>query len=222
MTSTELERTGPLSLLAQLEDSGHATDVGLELTDPEMKFDRWESLGRVLGEVHRRSAWYIGDWINFGEAVYGEDAAQAVEGAVSDRYDVAERVTGLAPSTLMNYASTCTRIARARRRKELPFTVHEVVARLEPDEQVEWLQKAIDEGWTREELRDAIRGDVAPVVEHDSSGGVGGSSLERLTRSEQIEYAAQQVYQQGQPNGSGSFEVPGDVWATLASALGHE
>lgn len=221
--STDLAQR-QIELFAPLEEAAHLPAgslslVGLDLTNPEMPRAEWEDLGRKLGHLHRWTAWALGDWLNFGEALYGEEAYDSTEGAVSDRYDVAGRVTGLAASTLMNYASVCTRIARSRRRVELPFTVHEAVAALEPEEQNEWLQKAVDEGWNREDLRSAIR----------EAKGLGGGdpdppsgNLERLTRSEQIEYAAEQVYQQGQPTGHGGHEVPPEAWALLSTALGHE
>lgn len=220
LAQRQIELFAPLEEAAHLP-SGSLSIVGLELTNPEMPRTEWEDLGRKLGHLHRWTSWALGDWLNFGEALYGEDAYDSTEGVVSDRYDVAGRVTGLAASTLMNYASVCTRIARSRRRVELPFTVHDAVAALDPEEQTEWLQKAVDGAWNREDLRTAIR-EAKGITPPEDGGSDGGSNLERLTRSEQIEYAAEQVYQQAQPTGHGSHEVPPEAWALLSSALGHE
>lgn len=225
MTATEAstaialpdDRQGALELLIALERSGHADEVGLELTDPDMPYERWEAVGRMFGDVDRRLRWYLGDWLNFGEAVYGHDAAQAVEGTISERYDLAGRVTGLAVQTLMNYSSVCARVPRRVRRVELPFSVHEAVANLSAEEQTNWLERAVQSGWKREDLRREIR-----EAKGLGSGDSGGGNLERLTRAEQIEYAAEQVYQQGQPNADGRYEVPPESWHVLATALGHE
>lgn len=226
MTSTDLAHR-ERDLFAPLEEAAHlptgaVTFVGLELTNPDMTIEDWTEIGRNLGHAHRWVAWALGDWINFGEALYGQDAYDATEGVTADRYDVAGRVTGLAASTLMNYASVCTRVARARRRVELPFTVHEAVAALEPEEQVEWLQRAVDEAMSREDLRAAIREAKNPDALGAGDEAPSGGGPERLSRAEQIEAAANQVFQQGQPTGRASHEVPDSAWAQLSAALGHE
>ena len=48
-------------------------------------------------------------------------------------------------------------IETSRRREVLSWSHHKEVAALEPDEQDEFLDKAIDEGWTRNELRTHVR-----------------------------------------------------------------
>lgn len=189
--------------------------VGLTFSE-EMTFDEWEDVGRKLGHVHRWSSWALGDWINWGDAIFGDDAAQATEATTIDRYDVAERVTGLAPGTLYNIASVCSRIALKRRRVELPFGTHEPVAALDPDEQVEWLQKAVDEGWTQRELREAIRGTGS-----SSNGGGSLTLLPGISIEERIVEAARLVYHQAQRNIDGSAVVPAEVFAQLAAALGE-
>jgi hypothetical protein len=76
---------------------------------------------------------------------FGERMAQAVEN------------TGLAPQTLMNYASVARRVPPERRRQSLPYSYHAVVAPLEPADQERWLTDAEAEGWTRRELAHAVR-----------------------------------------------------------------
>lgn len=213
------ERPGD-AVFRRLEDAanlptGCVNLLGIELTDPELPFDRWVALGQGLGNVHRWTQWALGDWLNFGEALYGEQAYAALDGPHADRYNIAHRSTGLAPGTLMNYASTCTRVARSRRRPELSFDAHTAVAKLEADEQTAWLQKAVDKGWGRDELRAEIKS-----AKGLTAGG-GGDGLDRLTSVEQIEYAARQVYQQAQPNGDGDYTVTGETYALLGSALGE-
>lgn len=226
MTSTDLELrgTGAIQIMLDLEKAGAIDEVSLTLTDPEMPYQRWEDIGRFLGSLDRRSRWYLGDWLNFGEAVFGEQSAQGIDATTRDRYNEAERVTGLDHGTLMNIRSVCARVAKSRRRSELGFWIHAEVAALEPEDQVDWLQRAIDEGWNRAALRDAIRASkngTDPDADPDGGGGEGGGG-ERLTRSEQLEHAARLVFHQSQETSEGGALVPPEPWAQLKSALGED
>lgn len=203
---------------AALLPAGSLSMVGLDLRDPDMPFEDWQELGRRLGHAHRWSTWALGDWLVFGEEVYGETAYNATEGTTADRYDLAHRVTGLSHGTLANYASVCSRIARSRRRVELFFSTHEPVAALEPDEQTVWLQRAVDSAWTKDELRVAIRDAKNPPLE---SGDGGDGEAGRMVRSEQIEFAARLCWQQAQKTPDGVV-VPRSAWAQLGAALGEE
>jgi hypothetical protein len=208
-----------LELVGDLERAGAMNAVSLTLdTKNPLPFEQWESLGRFLGRMDHAIRWWIGDWLNFGEEVYGEDSAQAVESTRGERYDEAERVTGLAPQTLMNISSVCRRIAKSRRRPELYFSTHEVVASLEPDEQKEWLDRAVTEEWSSHDLRAAIYESQGRTTgaSSDPDPGAGG-----LTNQERLEAAARLVFYQGQPQRSGDVLVPGEAWTHLASALGE-
>jgi hypothetical protein len=156
VSNLAVRASGGIELLAQLERAGAITSTSLVLP-PETTWEQYEALAGMLGQLHRTAGWLIGDLLNFGEKVYGETYVQAAA------------ATGLAEQTLMNYASVCSRIPRARRRPSLPFSVHAEVAYLEPDEQERWLSEAEQEGWTRSELRLAMKGeqpqDPEPEVE---------------------------------------------------------
>lgn len=144
MTEIEVRVAGGLEILGSLEALGAATSVSLDLP-ADMSYDRYEALGLALGRAHRTVAWMIGDWLNFGEKVHGEKYAQAAE------------QINMAPQTLLNYASVSRKIPRERRRAELPFSVHALVAPLEPKQQTLWLEKAVKNDWKREELREHLR-----------------------------------------------------------------
>jgi ParB family chromosome partitioning protein len=60
----------------------------------------------------------------------------------------------------MNLASVSRRVAPARRRASLGWSIHAEVAKLEPEQQVEWLDRAEREGLTVEELRGLLRPDT--------------------------------------------------------------
>lgn len=144
MTGELAERTAGLGTLALLEQAGQITETALTLPE-ETTLEQWEAIGRYLGEIHSRARFYIGDWLNFGEGLYEDRYAQAME------------ATGLGYDTVRNYASICHRVARSRRRKELRFGHHEAVAKLSPAQQRRWLAAAVGGGWTRDRLREEIR-----------------------------------------------------------------
>jgi hypothetical protein len=142
---------GGMEILASLERLGAATAVSLDLPT-DISYERYEAVGFALGRAHRTVAWMMGDWINHGEFVFGEKYAQAM------------LVTNMAEQTLMNYAHISRRIPRERRRAELPFSVHALVAPLEPQEQTAWLDRAVENDWKREDLREHLRPTVLPPV----------------------------------------------------------
>ena len=212
------EKGSAIAIRAELEVAGAADEVSLTLTDPSLPYDRWEALGRFLGSLGRRCSWYVGDWLIFGEALYGESAAQGVEATTRERYSEAERVTGLDHGTLMNVRSVCSRVPRERRRPELPFSHHAEVASLEPDDQVFWLNRAVEDGLSRRALRDEIRG-----VTGEPSGAdpVEPKEKDGPTRGERLEAAARRVWNEAISDG-GSWIVPSEPMELLAAALGED
>lgn len=143
-----------LQLLADLERVGAVSlsKMGLSLP-PDLSYDQCESVVAMFGYLHRLSAWAIGDALNHIERVYGETYAQA------------EKVTGLNRNTLMNYASVAGKIPRSRRHPALPFSTHQEVAPLEPEEQRSWLEKAEENQWTKMELRQAMKPEPLSPIE---------------------------------------------------------
>lgn len=143
---------GGLQLLAELEALGSISEMGLKLP-PDLSYDQCEAVVAMFGYLHRLSAFAIGDALNHIERVYGETYAQA------------EKATGLNKNTLMTYASVCAKVPRSRRHPALPFSTHQEVAPLEPDEQKKWLKEAAANQWTKMELREAMSPTPPPAVE---------------------------------------------------------
>lgn len=139
------KKAAAIEFLRALEEAGALTPTSLVLTDTDITYERFEALGFFLGRMNRSCAFWIGDWLNFGDDVHGAYTYQAAE------------VTGLAPQTLANRASVCRKIPPNRRRMSLPFGVHAEVAYLEPLERDRWLDKAELGGWTRAKLREEMR-----------------------------------------------------------------
>ncbi|MFL1899476.1 LmbU family transcriptional regulator [Streptomyces tauricus] len=110
----------------------------------------WERIGTSLRELTNSSAWWLGDWLVFGESTYG-----------LRRYREAIERTGLDYQTLRNYAWVARRFEQHRRRDGLSFAHHAEVTRLSPPEQDHWLDRAEQRKWSRNELRRAVRAGLA-------------------------------------------------------------
>ena len=119
------------------------TDTSLVFTG-EPTLETWGKIGEMLGKFDRWTPWAIGDWLIFGD-YYGEDASQYVE------------ATGVHPKTAANYAYVCSKVPHSRRREELDFSHHEAVANLGPDDQTEFLDRAIGNSLTVSDLREMAR-----------------------------------------------------------------
>src|SRR6266540_2939298 len=127
-------------------ESGAAdvAELGLRLP-PGASKTIWETIGRRLGKQSANLPWRIGDWAFYGEGEYGS------------HYDEMIEITGLEYGTLANYVYVAGRFTISRRRENLSFSHHQEVASLGSDvEQDEWLDKAVQEGWSSKELRRAL------------------------------------------------------------------
>lgn len=124
------------------------TPTSLDIPDVAISYESLENLCSFLGTLNRGCEWWTGDLLLQIEMRYGEKVAQAAE------------ATGLAPQTIMNRISVCKHVPRQRRKNGLSFSVHAEVAYREPDEQVEWLEKAAANRWTRAQLRLAMQAEL--------------------------------------------------------------
>ena len=111
----------------------------------DLSFAEWIGQGRKLGLMGRNVGWWIGDWLRFGNAVYGE------------RYVRAARVTGYDVQTLMNMVYVASHIDHSCRREGLSWSHHAEVASLSPADRGRWLDRAEEEHLSvrcfRQELR---------------------------------------------------------------------
>lgn len=110
-----------------------------------MLFDSWRELGSNVLLIANCSAWWIGDWLVYGEQAYG------------DRYEQGITDTSLGYQTLRNYAWVVRKFPVSRRRDTLSFGHHAEVAALPDDEQDAWLARAEQLNWSRNRLRQGLR-----------------------------------------------------------------
>lgn len=123
------------------------TSVGLRVEgDEPLPWDVWLEFGEQLAMIEGAVQFWIGDWLNVGEAAYGEKYAQAVDPSQA--------------KTWTNYAYVARSVDISRRRENVSFTKHALVAALEPADQEKFLDVATDV--TTRELRAEITGQSPP------------------------------------------------------------
>ena len=138
--------------LPAIPDDKPAILSRLELTPTSLgfpgpfTFEEWMEAGHVILFMATSAAWWVADWILYGEREYGEMYAQAVE------------ETSYSYGTLRNFV----RVGRAfdvsrRHDKPLTFAHHETVAALEPADQDRLLDAAESEHWSSRDLRQAVQ-----------------------------------------------------------------
>jgi hypothetical protein len=123
---------------ARLTTTAWSPQEDLSVTD-------WVRQGRWLGAIGRGSGWWIGDWIRYGNARYGE------------RYVPAARVTGYDLQSLRNMAYVAGRFEVPRRREALSFSHHAELAGLPADDQELWLDRAEASALSLRSLRSELR-----------------------------------------------------------------
>lgn len=122
----------------------HVRRNGLSLPN-DMPFDSWREIGSQIVLIANCSAWWVGDWLVYGEEAY------------CDRYEQAITDTSLAYQTLRNYAWVARRVPVSRRRDTLSFGHHAEVASLPDGEQDVWLVRAERSNLSRKKLRRELR-----------------------------------------------------------------
>lgn len=113
-------------------------ETSLELAS-DFSEDEWTRLGETLGNAHRASAWWIGDWINYGDSRWGETFTEA------------QRITGFSYGYLNQCASVARRFAFGDRSPNLSWKHHYKAKALSNAEEVLVLAEA--QGWSVRELQ---------------------------------------------------------------------
>src|SRR5712672_3384883 len=82
----------------------------------EPTFEEWIAFGETIKNVEKGVHFWIGDWLNYGEAKWGE------------MYEEAAKRTGFEYHTLRKDKHVASRVELFRRRNNLSFSHHEEVA----------------------------------------------------------------------------------------------
>jgi hypothetical protein len=113
--------------------------------DPELPMREWAEQGRRLGVLGRAAGWWIGDWLRFGNARFGE------------RYTRAARITGYDVQTLMNMVYVASRYDVTKRRENLSWSHHAELAALDPTHREPLLDLAESQRMSVRCLREEMR-----------------------------------------------------------------
>jgi predicted RNA-binding Zn-ribbon protein involved in translation (DUF1610 family) len=124
------------------------------LPSSELGYRDWRVEGRRIGVIGRGSDWWIGDWLLYGTAKWGE------------RYSEAAKLTGYDPKTLRNMRYVSSRFDVSLRRDDLTWSHHALLASLERDAQAYWLQRASEDRLSVADLRLELRAE-----QHGASEG---------------------------------------------------
>lgn len=111
-----------------VELSRYVTPTGLNLED--VGYREWHSIGQTLFYLYEWTPWAIGDWINYGERVFGETYAQAAS------------ISGRKVRTLYNLSYIARKIPPEMRVESLDIGHHDVVAPLPDEEKQRFLKEA--------------------------------------------------------------------------------
>ena len=112
-------------------DTFHASELGLVIKGTPT-IEEWVAYGEKLRRVETSMNWIIGDYLVYGDFKYGEKYAQALDESMIRSWKV--------------YHWVSKHVTPERRREELTWTHHRLVANLPAEYQTKLLQMSIDEG----------------------------------------------------------------------------
>jgi hypothetical protein len=148
----------------------------------------WTVLGRRLGTIGRGVAWWIGDWVNYGNTNFGE------------KYSRAATITGYDVQSLMNMSYVATRFGGSRRREKLSWSHHAELAALPVEHQEMWLENAERGRISVHGLREAVRAWRA--------GQPGARAMSRTGRPRPVVVQANRDPESGPQHGDGGAVCP--------------
>lgn len=121
------------------------TGIGL-VSSGDVSFNEWRAVGDVLLRIEASIQWIIGDWLTQGEVTYGQTYKQIAEW--SDREE----------QTLYNYAWVASKVQISLRKENLSFGHHNLIAGLPPEQQQNWLERAVAGKWSVSRMRQEMAG----------------------------------------------------------------
>jgi hypothetical protein len=127
----------------------HITKTGLAFTR-SVAIDEWIDLGKKLKKIEGAIQWWVGDWLNYGEKVYGA------------KYTEALQILDYEEKSLRNIAPVSKKVEMSRRRDSPSWGHHAEVAVLEPKQQAEMLDWAGTHGASVRDLRTKIKNQNQP------------------------------------------------------------
>jgi hypothetical protein len=169
------------------------TESSLHITDERMGPDRWLAVLEAVVPENSTRQWYIGDLLAFGEKKFGEQS-----------YELAAEALGYEhPGSLRNLVYISRAVPPEVREPSLSHKVHRVVAKMDVDDQRQWLKAAVENGWKSTELQRQIAAAAESDTDEGAEGG-GGTTIE-MPEGENDDFDAEQHWRAG---GMPNWEPP--------------
>lgn len=125
-------------------DIGYTDEVSWT-PSPDMSFDQYQRIGRTFQQIKSSLAWWVGDWLNFGDQKFGEAAMQAVD------------ATDKSVETLLKYKAVAARVPKEIRRSDLSWVHHFGVCYIPVEQRGPLLEIAANIGLSSRELKDVVK-----------------------------------------------------------------
>lgn len=144
-SAADQKRQRGLKLIEQegrvLVGSFRISAVGLEVTGDATR-DEWMTLWDLLNNIKSAMQWLIGDWLAYG-----------MDRQWGSTYEDFAEMTGYTTASLYNLTWVCQNVHFSRRRENLSFGHHQLVAGLTPADQDRWLEQADAHRWSIRQMK---------------------------------------------------------------------
>jgi hypothetical protein len=144
------------------------SETGLTIPDG-VEYETVERMFCGIKQINDSTGWWIGDMLVYSQRNYGEKYSQLLDAG------------DWAYSTLAAFHWTASNVAPHIRRKELSFSHHKEVAKLEEAEQAKYLELAVRDNLSVAQLRKVIKGG-SNVVDKESKVETFETALKAILR----------------------------------------
>jgi hypothetical protein len=110
----------------------------------ELTFDEWKALAASIGRAARSVAFVVGDWLVYGQNLFGTDGFPDRR-VPSELYAIAAEATGMDTATLQNYAYVSRSVPYPLRSELLSWEHHRLLAKLPEGEIPGWIDACLAE-----------------------------------------------------------------------------
>jgi hypothetical protein len=110
----------------------------------DLSIDEWGELAASIGEVATSVAFIVGDWLVYGQSLFGTDGYPDKK-VDHPSYQIAIKTTGLDLSTLQNYAYVSRSIPYSMRSERLSWEHHRLLAKLPDNDIQDWIDTCVAE-----------------------------------------------------------------------------
>lgn len=122
------------------------TQTGVEIKG-RPSFDEFSGVFQFAARANRASGFWLADLLAYGES--RDDWKQLLDSVVDAGL--------LTEKSAKQYRYIGQHVPQSRRLEGVDFAHHAEVASLHPEDQLKWLEKAKDEGWSQRDLRQHVR-----------------------------------------------------------------